>query len=107
MVKNIFSHINPKHPGHIMIATIVALGPYYTACHISALKGGKSDIPISNFRYFGDWGHSFCCKWQQNMKKVGLEVTDDQIQCLYMGIDPKDTFVESTINITTDSPIGW
>ena len=40
------------------------------------------------------------------MKKVGLEVTDDQFQCLYMGVDPKDMSVESTINISADSLIG-
>ena len=87
-----------------MITTIVAFGPYYTARHISAQKGGESDISIPDYRYFGDM--AFCHNWQQNMKKVGLEVTDDQIQCLYMGIDPRDTSIESMINISAYLPVG-
>ena len=27
VVKNIFNHINPNHPGHIMVTTIIAFGP--------------------------------------------------------------------------------
>ena len=77
VVRSIFSRIDPKHPGHVMITTIVAFGPYYTARHISALKSGKSDMPISVYRYFGD--KAFCRKWQQNMRKVGLEITNDQL----------------------------
>ena len=87
-----------------MVTTIIAFGPYYTACHISALKGGELDVPTSDNRYIGDM--EFCCKWQQDMRKVGLEITDDQIQCLHMGVNPKDTSTESTINISADSPIG-
>ena len=58
--RSIFNHIDPQHPGHITISTIVAFGPYNTAHHISALKGGESDIPINNYRYFGDM--AFCRK---------------------------------------------
>ena len=61
-----------------MVTTIVAYyGPNYTAHHISAIKSGEPDIPISDYRYFGDL--SFCGKWQENMKKVGLEATDKHI----------------------------
>ena len=61
------------------------IGPYYTAWHISAIKGGEADIPIYDYRYFGNM--AFCCKWQQNTRKVGLETTDEEIQCLFLGID--------------------
>ena len=72
--------------------------------HISALKSGESDIPIADYRYFGDkaFGH----KWQQNMRKVGLEMTDNQLQCLYLGVDPKDMSMETRINISVESPVG-
>ena len=70
VIKDIFNHIDPSHPGHIMVTTVIAYVPYYTACHISAIKGGEVDIPVSDYRYFGDM--EFCCKWQQNMRKVRL-----------------------------------
>ena len=78
--------------------------PYYTAQHISPLKGDELDVPISDYRYFGKM--SFCHRWQQNTRKVGLEVTNNQMQCLYMDDDPKDTSTELTINISTDLLAG-
>ena len=87
-----------------MVTTIVACGPYYTACHIPAIKSGETNIPISNYRYFG--GLAFCQKWQAYMKKVGLETTDEEIWCLFLGIDPKDSSTETTINISAEPPIG-
>ena len=73
-----------------MITTIVAYGLYYTARHISALKDGESNIPISDYRYFGD--KAFGRTWQHNMRQVGLETTDDELQCLFLGVDSKDTY---------------
>ena len=35
-----------------------------------------------------------------------MEITDDEIQCLFVGVDPKNTSTELTINITTELPIG-
>ena len=73
VVKDIFKDIDQNHPGHIMVTTIVAFGPYYTARHIFAIKSNESDIPISNIDM------AFCRKWQQNMRKVVLETTDKEI----------------------------
>jgi hypothetical protein len=38
VIKDLFKHIDQNHPGHIMVATIVGYGPYYSARHISKLK---------------------------------------------------------------------
>ena len=40
------------------------------------------------------------------MKKVGLETTDEEIWCLFLGINPKDLLVESTVNISAESPVA-
>ena len=104
VVKEIFKDIDQNYPGHTMVTMVVAFGPYYTAPHISAIKSGEKDIPISDCRYFGDM--AFCCKWQQNTKKAGIETTHEEIQCLFLGIDPRNSSTESTINISAELPIG-
>ena len=87
-----------------MVATIVGYGPYYAGRHVSAIKNGESDVSISDYRYFGDM--AFCRTWQQTMRKIGLEISDEEIRCLFYGVDPKNTSTESTVNISAESPIG-
>ena len=47
----------------------------------------------------------FCRKWQNNMRSVGLEVSDEEVKCLFLGVDPKGSLVDSTVNISVDSPM--
>ena len=47
-----------SHLGHLMFATVAANGPYYAAQHVAKLPSGEVDVPISDYRLFGDL--AFC-----------------------------------------------
>ena len=47
-----------SHLGHLMFATVATYEPYYAAQHVAKLLSGEVDVPISDYRLFGDL--AFC-----------------------------------------------
>ena len=103
LVKQMFQHVPQDHPGHVMVSTIASYGPYYAGRHVFNIKAKRTEVPISDYRLFGD--PAFCRTWKKNLGATGIGVTDDEMKCLQLGLDPRDVSVESTINISSDSPV--
>ena len=41
-----YRKVKMSHPGHLVVATVAAYGPYYAGQHVARIQAGKTDVPM-------------------------------------------------------------